>query len=158
MNLNFRIRLNYLSRIDFHMVMHTLKEGKRFLVYCELCHMVVDAKQKVQQKAKTSIGDKNMNLNLQSPIEFLYCVDLHMIMLTLNQTGLFPFHCKLYRMVFDVKQKFQSETKSPSGDKIMNLKFLSRIEFPTAKLTVENTKLLIYCKYYHMVVDAKQKN
>lgn len=77
---------------------------------------------------KISTGHRSTNLNFCLRLNYLYFINLHMVVLTVDGTKRFSVHCKHYRMEFDGRQKIQSETKISTGDRDKNLNASSPIE------------------------------
>lgn len=78
-----------------------------------------------------------MKLRFLSLIDLvLFRVDVRMVLLTVKETKHFLVLRKDYYMESNQRQNIQSETKHSIGDKKFRLKFLSRIDIDTRKLTV----------------------
>lgn len=117
----------FLSPVDCDVIL--LSVEKIVLAHCKHHSMVVDGKEKFQEETKSSIGYKRTNSNFLSRTEFLYRIDFHMIMPTVDDTKWSLTLCKYSHMVLKAKYKNRSVTKHSITYRSMELKFLSPVEF-----------------------------
>lgn len=101
--------------------------------------MLVYGNQKLQRVTKNSNGDGNSNLNVLPPIDFLYCIDIHIAMLIGHKTRRFIIHCENYHMDVDPRQSISAEF----FDKNIGANILLPIEFHMVKLAVVHCVLFL---------------
>lgn len=102
-----------------------------------------------------------MNLNYFLRLIFMFSIDFHLIILTMNDERSSISFCMPYHMVVDAKEKIQSETKNSFEDKNLNtfpaIEFFSSIDLRMIINPVQETRTYFpHCKHYDMVGDAKQ--
>lgn len=102
----FRLRLNFSYCIDFHLIMRTANDSERFLVHCKHLNMVIGAKKRI--KLNTEIWIWMFSLRLK----FLYCIDFHFMMPTVDEKRSFLVLCNYYHKVVGAKQKVQLKKKN----------------------------------------------